>query len=100
MARRLANIYASLEIGVSVFDSSVAGLGGCPYAAGASGNVATEDVEYLLSGLGVETGIDLDKLIAAGEFICGALGRASSSKVARALVAKRAGPATTPIVEA
>lgn len=96
----LANIYASLEMGVPVFDSSVAGLGGCPYAAGASGNVATEDVEYLLSGLGVETGIDLDKLIAAGEFICGALGRASSSKVARALVAKRAGPATTPVGEA
>ena len=88
----LVNIYASLELGVAVFDSSVAGLGGCPYAAGASGNVATEDVVYLLQGLGIETSVDLDKLVEVGEFICAALGRPSGSKVARALLAKRAGP--------
>jgi hydroxymethylglutaryl-CoA lyase len=86
----LANIYASLEMGVAVFDSSVAGLGGCPYAKGATGNVATEDVIYLLSGLGIETGIDLDRLIDAGEFISAALGRPTNSKVARAMLAKRA----------
>jgi hydroxymethylglutaryl-CoA lyase len=85
----LANIYASLEMGVAVFDSSVAGLGGCPYAKGATGNVATEDVVYLLRGLGIETGIDLDRLIDAGEFISAALGRPSNSKVARAMLAKR-----------
>jgi hydroxymethylglutaryl-CoA lyase len=85
----LANIYASLEMGVAVFDSSVAGLGGCPYAKGATGNVATEDVVYLLRGLGIETGIDLDRLIDAGEFISVALGRPSNSKVARAMLAKR-----------
>ncbi len=65
----LANVYASLLEGVSVFDSSVAGLGGCPYAKGASGNVASEDVLYMLQGLGIDTGIDLDKLIAAGQRI-------------------------------
>jgi hydroxymethylglutaryl-CoA lyase len=86
----LANIYASLERGVAVFDASVAGLGGCPYAAGASGNVATEDVVYLMNGLGIETGIDLDRLVDAGAFICAELGRAPSSKVARAVLAKRA----------
>ena len=86
----LTNIYASLEMGVAVFDSSVAGLGGCPYAKGATGNVATDDVVYLLHGLGIETGIDLNRLIEAGEFICAALGRATNSKVARALMAKRA----------
>src|SRR5205807_4672991 len=86
----LANIYASLEMGVAAFDSSVAGLGGCPYAKGATGNVATDDVVYLLHGLGIETGIDLNRLIEAGEFICAALGRATNSKVARALMAKRA----------
>ena len=86
----LANIYASLEHGVAVFDSSVAGLGGCPYAKGATGNVATEDVVYLLHGLGIATGIDLDRLVDAGEFICAALGRLTNSKVARALLAKRA----------
>lgn len=85
----LANIYASLEFGVSVFDSSVAGLGGCPYAKGATGNVATEDVVYLLHGQGIETGVDLDKLVDAGTFICDALGRVSGSRVARALLAKR-----------
>ena len=85
----LANIYASLERGVAVFDASVAGLGGCPYAAGASGNVATEDVVYLMNGLGLETGIDLDRLVDAGAWICAELGRAPSSKVARAVLAKR-----------
>jgi isopropylmalate/homocitrate/citramalate synthase len=85
----LANIYASLEFGVATFDSSVAGLGGCPYAKGATGNVATEDVVYLMNGLGVETGVDLEKLARAGEFICSALGREPTSKVARALAAKR-----------
>ena len=85
----LANIYASLEMGVAVFDASVAGLGGCPYAAGASGNVATEDVVYLMNGLGIETGVDLDRLVDAGAFICAELGRAPSSKVARAVLAKR-----------
>ena len=84
----LANIYAALGLGVAVIDSSVAGLGGCPYAKGASGNVATEDVVYLLHGLGIETGIDLDKLAAAGRYICGELGRAPASKVAQALAAK------------
>ncbi|MFL6650147.1 MAG: hydroxymethylglutaryl-CoA lyase [Sulfurifustaceae bacterium] len=81
----LANIYASLEVGVSTFDSSVAGLGGCPYAPGATGNVATEDVVYLLHGLGIETGVDLETLAAAGDFICKALGRQTTSRVARAL---------------
>jgi hydroxymethylglutaryl-CoA lyase len=85
----IANIYASLEVGVSVFDSSVAGLGGCPYAKGATGNVATEDVVYMLDGLGITTGVDLEALIDAGEFICNALGQASNSRVARAMLAKR-----------
>jgi hydroxymethylglutaryl-CoA lyase len=85
----LANIYASLEAGVHTFDASVAGLGGCPYAAGASGNVASEDVLYMLNGLGIATGVDLDKLAEAGQFICAALGRAPASKVALALAGKR-----------
>ena len=80
----LANIYASLLEGVSVFDSSVAGLGGCPYARGASGNVASEDVLYMLDGLGIQTGIDLDRLISAGQHICALLGRSNGSRVARA----------------
>ncbi|AZL73617.1 hydroxymethylglutaryl-CoA lyase [Pseudomonas sichuanensis] len=80
----LANVYASLLEGIAVFDSSVAGLGGCPYAKGATGNVATEDVLYLLQGLGIETGIDLDRLIAAGLRISEVLGRATGSRVARA----------------
>ncbi len=79
----LANIYASLLEGISVFDSSVAGLGGCPYAKGASGNVASEDVLYLLNGLGIHTGIDLEQLIAAGQRICTVLGRDNGSRVAR-----------------
>ena len=86
----LANIYASMELGVATFDTSVAGLGGCPYAAGASGNVATEDVLYLMQGLGVETGVDLERVVDAGQWICGILGREPASKVARATLAKRA----------
>ncbi len=86
----LANLYAALELGVATADSSVAGLGGCPYAKGASGNVATEDVVYLLDGLGVETGVDLAKVCDAGRFICDALGREPASKVAKALASKRA----------
>ena len=85
----LATIYASLELGVSVFDSSVAGLGGCPYAKGATGNVATEDVVYMLHGIGMQTGVDLSKLVDAGEFICAALGRPTNSRVGRAMLAKR-----------
>jgi len=81
----LANIYTALQNGISVIDSSVAGLGGCPYAKGASGNVATEDVVYLLNGLNIETGIDLDKLIKAGLYISDKLGKPSSSKVSAAL---------------
>ena len=80
----LVNIYASLLQGVSVIDSSVAGLGGCPYTKGASGNVATEDVLYLLDGLGITTGIDLDKTIAAGNFIMDRIGRNNQSRVALA----------------
>ena len=81
----IANIAASLEMGLRTFDSSVSGLGGCPYAAGASGNVATEDVVYLLNGMGHETGIDLPRLGDAGAFISAALGRPNASRVARAL---------------
>ncbi len=80
----LANIYASLELGVSTFDASVAGLGGCPYAPGAAGNVATEDVVYMLHGLGIETGVDLAKLVGIGRWISGVLGRAPASKVNKA----------------
>ena len=80
----LANIYASLLEGVAVFDSSVAGLGGCPYAKGATGNVASEDVVYLLDGLGIETGVDLSRLIEAGQRISRTLGRDTASRVARA----------------
>jgi len=84
----LANIYAALECGVATFDSSVAGLGGCPYAKGATGNVATEDALYMLNGLGIETGVDINELIAAGEYICVVLGRPTRSKAACALVAR------------
>jgi hydroxymethylglutaryl-CoA lyase len=86
----LANLMAALEQGIAVADSSVAGLGGCPYAKGATGNVASEDVLYLLNGLGIRTGVDLDKLAAAGRFISRELGREPVSKVARALAAKTA----------
>ena len=87
----LANIYASLEVGVSIFHSSVSGLGGCPYAKGATGNVATEDVLYMLHGLGISTGIDLDMVVDAGQFISQHLGRKGSSRAGNALAAKRAG---------
>lgn len=80
----LVNVHAALLEGVSVFDASVAGLGGCPYAPGASGNLASEDLVYLLNDLGIETGIDLDRLIDAGERICQVLGRSNGSRVARA----------------
>ncbi|MGL6159346.1 hydroxymethylglutaryl-CoA lyase [Microbulbifer sp.] len=83
----LANIYAVLQLGVAVVDSAVAGLGGCPYAKGASGNVASEDVLYLLNGLGIETGVDLRRLAEAGNFISAELGRESNSRVAKALAA-------------
>jgi hydroxymethylglutaryl-CoA lyase len=85
----LANIYASLEMGVATYDASVAGLGGCPYAAGASGNVATEDVVYMLNGLGVHTGVDLERLVDIGEWICAILKKDPTSKAGRALAAKK-----------
>jgi hydroxymethylglutaryl-CoA lyase len=85
----LANTLASLELGVWQFDTSIAGLGGCPYAKGATGNVASEDVVYLLHGMGIDTGIDLDKLIDAGQFINDFLQRKSGSRVATALLNKR-----------
>jgi hydroxymethylglutaryl-CoA lyase len=85
----LANIYASLELGVRTFDASVAGLGGCPYAAGASGNVATEDVVYMLNGVGMRTGIDLDRLVDVGRWISEVLERDYGSKAGKAIVAKR-----------
>jgi len=80
----VANILVALQQGIAVVDSSVAGLGGCPYAQGASGNVATEDLVYMLNGLGIEHGVDLQQLIAAGNMICSKLNRANGSKVARA----------------
>ena len=81
----LANILLALQMGIAVIDSSVAGLGGCPYAQGAAGNLATEDLVYMLNGLGIEHGVDLQKLMAAGNYICSSLNRNSGSKVARAL---------------
>ena len=85
----LSNTLAALQLGVWNFQSSVAGLGGCPYAKGATGNVATEDLVYLLHGMGIETGIDLEALVDAGAFISAALGRPTNSRVARALLARR-----------
>jgi hydroxymethylglutaryl-CoA lyase len=85
----LANIYASLEVGISIYHSSVAGLGGCPYAKGATGNVASEDVLYLLRGLDIETGIDLDAVVDAGQFISDHLGRKAVSRAGNAIFAKR-----------
>jgi hydroxymethylglutaryl-CoA lyase len=85
----LANIYASLELGLHVFDASVAGLGGCPYAKGATGNVATEDVVFLLNGLGIDSGIDLDSLVQAGGYISDVLGRPPVSRVGKALLIKQ-----------
>jgi hydroxymethylglutaryl-CoA lyase len=87
----LANIYASLEVGISIFHSSIAGLGGCPYAKGATGNVSTEDVLYMMNGLGIATGIDLDAVVDAGQFISQHLGRKAVSRAGNALAAKRAG---------
>ena len=86
----IANIHASLQMGLAVFDSSIAGLGGCPYAKGVSGNVATEDVVYLLHGLGIETGIDLATLAHIGDWISSALNRPNGAKAGRALCAKAA----------
>ena len=86
----LSNTYAALELGVWNFQSSSAGLGGCPYAKGATGNVATEDLVYLLQGLGIETGVDLDRLVDAGVYISAALGRKPNSRVATAILNKRA----------
>ncbi len=85
----LTNIYAALEIGVSIFHASVAGLGGCPYAKGATGNIATEDVLYLLHGLGIKTGIDLDAVVDAGQFISNHLGRKAVSRTGNAIAARR-----------
>lgn len=87
----LANIYASLEVGISIFHASIAGLGGCPYAKGATGNVATEDVLYLLQGLGIATGIDLAQVVDAGQFIARYLNRLPASRAGNALAAKRLG---------
>ena len=89
----LANVYAALELGVATFDCSVAGLGGCPYAKGATGNVASEDVLYMVQGLGIETGVDMTKLRRAGRYISDVLGRPPVSRVARALEAKDPLPA-------
>jgi hydroxymethylglutaryl-CoA lyase len=85
----VANIYASLQEGIEIFHASVAGLGGCPYAKGATGNVATEDVIFLLNGLGIQTGVDLDQLVDIGDFISQAIGKPSASRVGRALLAKK-----------
>ena len=90
----LTNVYAAMEMGIATFDCSVAGLGGCPYAKGATGNLASEDALYMLNGLGVETGVDMTKLRAAGQFISDVLGRPPVSRVARALAAKDPVPAT------
>jgi len=87
------NVYASLEVGIATFDASVAGLGGCPYAKGATGNVATEDVLFLLDGLGIETGVSLDGVVDAAAFISGVLGRKPVSRTGNALLAKRAAAA-------
>ncbi|MBC7686089.1 MAG: hydroxymethylglutaryl-CoA lyase [Bdellovibrionales bacterium] len=87
----LANIYASLEVGIAIFHASVAGLGGCPYAKGATGNVATEDVLYLMQGLGIVTGIDLNAVVDAGQFISQHLGRKAASRAGNAIAAARAG---------
>jgi hydroxymethylglutaryl-CoA lyase len=84
----LANILASLEMGVATFDSSVAGLGGCPYAKGATGNVATEDVLYMLDGMGIETGVEMARLVEAGRFVCDAIGRENASRAGRAIAAR------------
>ncbi|KAI1290147.1 Hydroxymethylglutaryl-CoA lyase, mitochondrial [Halotydeus destructor] len=86
----LANILTALEYGVSVVDSSVTGLGGCPFAEGATGNVATEDVVYMLHGMGIKTGVDMEKLLEAGNYICNALSRETASRAGRAILSKKA----------
>ncbi len=91
----LANILAALDMGVAIFHASVAGLGGCPYAKGATGNVATEDVLYLLHGLGIHTGIDLDAVVDAGQFISAHLGRKGAGRAGNAIAARRASLAST-----
>lgn len=85
----LANIYASLEVGITIYHASVAGLGGCPYAKGATGNVATEDVLYMMRGLGIATGIDFEAVVETGQFISGQLGRTAASRAGNAITAKR-----------
>jgi hydroxymethylglutaryl-CoA lyase len=85
-----ANVYACLELGIASFDTSIAGLGGCPYAKGATGNVATEDVLYLLDGLGIDTGIDFAKVVAIGQWISGYLDRKTHSRAGNAIAAKAA----------
>jgi hydroxymethylglutaryl-CoA lyase len=94
-AQAIGNVYAALEVGVATFDASVAGLGGCPYAKGATGNVATEDVLFLLDGLGIETGVSIDGVVDAAAFISNALGRKPVSRSANALLAKRASAAAS-----
>jgi len=89
-AQGVGNVYAALEVGIATFDASIAGLGGCPYAKGATGNVATEDVVFMLHGLGIETGISIDGLVDAAAYISGVLGRKPVSRSANALLAKRA----------
>ena len=84
----IANVYAALTLGIHRFDSATAGLGGCPYARGASGNVATEDILYLMHGLGIETGVDIYRVVTAGDKICRYLGRKNQSKVANALLSQ------------
>ena len=86
----VGNVYACLELGIASFDTSVAGLGGCPYAKGATGNVATEDVLYLLRGLGIDTGIDLDQVVAIGQWVSGILGRKALARAGNAIAAKKA----------
>jgi len=86
----IGNIYACLEMGIATFDTSVAGLGGCPYAKGATGNVATEDVLYLLQGLDIATGIDLAKVVAAGQWVSGILGRKAFARAGNAIAARLA----------
>ena len=92
-AQGVGNVYAALEVGIATFDASIAGLGGCPYAKGATGNVATEDVVFLLQGLGIETGVSLDALVDAADYISGVLGRKPVSRTGNALLAKRASAA-------
>jgi hydroxymethylglutaryl-CoA lyase len=93
----LANVLACLDLGVAALDAAVAGLGGCPYAPGASGNLATEDLVYMLEGLGIETGVDLDRLAAAGAMACAALGTGTRSRAALALAARKEVPCTTAV---